>query len=94
MLEDHERRTLAAMEEMLASQDMWLDARGRRRIWWHRRWPLMVLIAGLSVVVGLLVLGLVTHALLIAVVTVVPMIWRLRMHPGRGPDDKSHRRGE
>lgn len=88
MSDDDERRTLAAMEEMLALQDPGFEARVRRRHGWRRRWPVITAAVGVVLVVGLAGLGLVAEALLVATLTATaagPGLRRLRRRAGEGP---------
>lgn len=87
MLDDRERRTLAEMEQQLSLQDPGLEARQRRRAWRRSWWPRLSVAAGLALAVGLLALGLVGQAFLIAALGAIPLALG-RPRPARIPSDE------
>ena len=83
MLDDSERRRLAEIEQGLVDDDPRLEARFHRGRRWHagERWPDVSVAAGVIVAVLLLLLGLAPQALVVLILSALPLVWVRMLRP-------------
>ncbi|PVZ09502.1 DUF3040 domain-containing protein [Actinomycetospora cinnamomea] len=87
MLDDRERRALERLEHELASADPLLARRMRRALPTWRRWAtwrVLLAAVGVTLAVGLVVLGLAGQALLVLVILSWPLVAHMRAQRPRG----------